>query len=318
MSSSRNNNINYLAVIVHLKNKIVRIRNIVILMSILLLILLFLLLGGDYAKSDITNNSKIPHIANIKIEGVIVEDEYRSEVLEKIADNDKIKAVISYIDSPGGTIVGSEILYNNLRKIAKKKPLVVIMNSVAASGGYMASIAADHIIAHNGTLTGSIGVIMQSPEATALAEKIGIKFHHYKSSTLKASPSLFEKPNPQVDKAINETIMDSYQFFCDLVRERRGVKIANNNEVFDGRVFTGRQALKAGLVDEIGNIDNALNYLQSKNIDARNLPKVTVKLYEEETKIIDKIIKMLPIDEGTKMLINQGNKSKSGILAIHN
>lgn len=241
-------------------------------------------------KNNNSSISKDEFIAEVKIEGIIFEDDYRSKILHEIAENNKIKAVIVVINSPGGGIVGSEILYNDLTYISSKKPIVVQMASIATSGGYMASMASDYIIAYNGTLTGSIGVIMESPEITELAQKIGVKFNTYKSSSLKGSPSPFEKSNAQVDKVINEAISDSYKFFVELVLSKRADKILPNmrNNVFDGRVFTGRQALKVGLIDKIGNQQDALNYLSTKNVNIKKLKIEEIKIIEEKNSFFDK------------------------------
>jgi protease-4 len=271
------------------------------------MLLFFIFKGGATISQDV---SIVPYIGKIIISGEISEDSYRSEILKKILVNDKMKAIVVVIDSPGGTIVGSEILYNELRKIALKKPMVVVMNSLAASGGYMASLASDHIIAHNGTLTGSIGVLMQSYEVTGLAEKVGVKFQNYKSSILKGSPSLFEKSNKLVDDAINQSIQDSYEFFSDLVRQRRGAKLFNLSAL-DGRVLTGRQALKFGLIDEIGGEENAIAYLQQKHNIDRSLSVVEISLEKKETDIVDKIINSLPFTQKAN-----SSFSNKGIMAI--
>ena len=251
-------------------------------------------------------------IASIKIEGVIFENDFRSKVLKEIAEEKSIKAVIVNINSPGGGIVGSEILFDDLRGIAATKPMVVVMGSVAASGGYMAAIASDYIIAHNGTLTGSIGVLMESPEVVGLAEKLGVKLNSYKSSPLKGSPSPFEKPNALVAKVVQESIADSYQFFTDLVRERRGEKITKkfSHIVFDGRVFTGRQALAAGLVDKVGGKDEALAYLEANKIDVKNLPIRDIEITDGEKKIFNKFLGFLPFFDGVKNM-NSGSQIMS-------
>lgn len=299
-----------LAALIYLKNKVHRWKNIALIFVIFsaLLAIRFIFGGGlseGFAEGD--------YIANIKIEGVIFEDDFRSRILKEIVEEKSIKAVLVNIDSPGGGIVGSEILFNDLREIAATKPIVVLMGSVAASGGYMAAVASDYIISHNGTLTGSIGVLMESPELTQLASKIGVKFNTYKSSPLKGSPSPFEKPNPLVDRVIKESIADSYDFFSDLVITRRGKKINQKliNEVFDGRVFTGRQALKAGLIDELGDTKAALAYLNSQKIDVKKLPLKEVKITKQEDKIFDKVFGTLPFFNGLK-----NAKSSHQIMAI--
>lgn len=285
------------AALIYLKDKLHKWKNIAIMLAVFsVLLLLHSLFGSGPLSGDLVHSD---YIAEIKIEGVIFEDDYRSKVLAEVLANRAIKAVIVNVNSPGGGIVGSEILYNELAAIAKEKPIVVTMGSLAASGGYMIAVAADHLIAHNGTLTGSIGVLMESAEVTELANKLGVKLTTYKSSIFKGSPSPFEKSNPMVDRAIGESIADSYKFFVELVRERRGAKI-KNAEAFDGRVFTGRQALRLGLVDEIGGKDAALNFLASKKIDVKNLPLIEVEVVEQEHHFLEKFLGFLPFFNGAK------------------
>jgi protease-4 len=156
----------------------------------------------------------------------------------------------------------------------------------------MAAIAADHIIARNGTLTGSIGVIMQTSEFTELAKKLGVKFLTYKSSPLKGSPSPFEKSNPRADRAINASIKDSYQFFAELVKERRGAKLEDKtHNILDGRIFTGRQALAKGLIDEIGGKNEALNYLNTiHKIDLEKFPVKKIELNKAESGLLGRLV----------------------------
>ena len=275
--------------LINLKNKVQKWKNVASLMFFVVLLMLFRIVSGN--NHNVSNIENGDYIANITIEGIILDDDYRSEILEKIAKQKNIKAVIININSPGGGIVGSEILYNHLKAIANNKPIVVLMGSLAASGGYMAALASDHIIARNGTLTGSIGVIMQTSEITELANKLGIKFLSYKSSTLKGSPSPFEKSNPQVDQVINASIKDSYEFFANLVKECRGKKLAKNNNILDGRIFTGRQALKNGLIDEIGGKEEALNYLKNKyKVDVIKFPVKNVDLEKPETGLLGQLM----------------------------
>lgn len=288
-----------LAALIYLKNKVHKWKNIALLLAVFsILLALRYIFGGGLSDSIVEGD----YIADIKIEGMIFEDEYRSEILKEISESKSVKAVIVNVDSPGGGIVGSEILFNDLREIATQKPVVVLMGSVAASGGYMAAIAADHIVAHNGTLTGSIGVLMESPEVTDLASKIGVKFNTYKSSPLKGSPSPFEKSNAQVDRVIKDSIADSYKFFADLVRERRGDKINKKlgDIVFDGRVFTGRQALEAGLIDQVGGRKDVLAYLDANKIDTKKLPIRLVEITKHEERFLDKFINAIPFFHRTK------------------
>jgi protease-4 len=279
--------------LIYLKNQVRKWKSLTFIILVITLILLVRALSG----SSIIKGDKVSgdgdYIANITVEGIIFDDTYREEILKKIAEQKNIKAVIVNVNSPGGGIVGSEILYENLREIAKNKPLVTLMGSLAASGGYMASIASDHIIARNGTLTGSVGVIMQSGEITDLASKLGIKFTSYKSSPLKGAPSPFEKTNPEVDKVINESVKDSHKFFSDLVLERRKGKLNKNeiHHILDGRVFTGRQALKSGLIDEIGGNDEALVYLKNNHkIDTDKIKVRDVTIKKPDSKFLETLL----------------------------
>lgn len=295
---------NNIAILSYLKDKIQKWRNIAIILAVIAVLLLIRLIFGNDISSKIETGS---YIANIKVEGAIFEDEFRSEILKKIAEDNSAKAVIVNIDSPGGGIVGSEILYLELKKIAEKKPVVVLMYSTAASGGYMAALAGEYLIAHNGTLTGSIGVLMQSAEFVDLAQKIGVKFKTYKSAPLKASPSPFEKSSDTVNRVIQESIKDSAEFFFALVKERRGDKIKNNySQIFDGRVFTGRQALKVGLIDEIGSKDSAIKYLEATHkLDLKSNPLRDVKIKKPSDKLLERFSSFLPISSSYKQLSGQ-------------
>jgi protease-4 len=293
-----------LAALVYFKGKVHKWKNIALLFGVLSFLLIFKMLFGLDVSNSVIEGS---HIASIKIDGVIFNDEYRNKILENLVNDNNVKAVIVNIDSPGGEIVGSEILYNNLREIAKKKPIGVLKYSSAASGAYMASIASDYIVAHNGTLTGSIGVLMESPEFTDLASKIGVKFNTYKSSPLKGSPSPFEKSNQQIERVIKESIDDSYRFFVQLVEERRG-KLINRkfqNEVFDGRVFTGRQAVNAGLVDKIGSQNDILEYFKAKKIDVEDLPIREVEIVKKDKKFLENFVGKLPFLNPESKIANQ-------------
>ncbi len=291
-----------LASLIYLKNKLHKWKNIALLLAVFSVLLAIKMIFGVGLSSGVIEGDSI---ASIKIEGVIFEDDFRSKVLKEIAETKSIKAVIVNINSPGGGIVGSEILFNDLRAIAEVKPIVVLMASVAASGGYMAAVASDYIVAYNGTLTGSIGVLMESPEVTDLAQKLGVKFNSYKSSPLKGSPSPFEKSNPLVDKVMKESIADSYRFFADLVKERRGEKLNKkfSNIIFDGRVFTGRQALEVGLIDKVGGKSDAISYLAEQKIDVKNLPINEIEIVEHEKKFLEKFFGFLPFFNGAKSRI---------------
>lgn len=207
------------------------------------------------------------HIARLWIEGVIQDDIERDQLITEMTNDDSIKAVIIRINSPGGTVVGGEALYRNLRELASKKPVVAVLGEVAASAGYMTAIAADYIVAREGTITGSIGVLMQSADLTGLLDKVGIKPVVIKSSPLKAAPNPMEVMTPEVLAVTENVIMDMYQMFLGMVVERRPLNIAEAKKLADGRIFTGRQALKAKLIDATGSETTAFQWLKDeKNI----------------------------------------------------
>ncbi|MFN4281674.1 MAG: signal peptide peptidase SppA [Alphaproteobacteria bacterium] len=201
------------------------------------------------------------HVARLSVEGVITDDRARDEALKAIAEDANVKALIVYIDSPGGTVVGGENLYARLRQIAAKKPVVATLGTVAASGGYMAAIGADYILARNGTVTGSIGVLMQTTEFTGLMDKLGIEAEAIKSAPLKAVPSPFEKLTPDGREATLQVVMDMYDMFVGMVAERRQLAPEAARKLGDGRVYTGRQAVENRLVDAIGGEAEARDWL---------------------------------------------------------
>ena len=204
--------------------------------------------GGDY-------------IARVKITGLIRNDQERVESLEKLAKSTSAKAVVVHIDSPGGTTAGSEQLHNSLRQVAAAKPLVVVIDGLAASGGYIAAMSADHIVAQGTSLVGSIGVLFQYPNVSELLKTIGVKVEEIKSSPLKAAPNGYEPTSPEARAAIEALVKDSYDWFRNMVRDRRKLDDATLQRVADGRVFTGRQGLELKLVDQIGNEQTAVDWL---------------------------------------------------------
>ena len=207
--------------------------------------------GGDY-------------IARVKVSGLIRNDQERVESLEKLAKASSAKAVIVHIDSPGGTTAGSEQLHGALRAVAAAKPLVVVVDGLAASGGYIAAMSADHIIAQETSLVGSIGVLFQYPNVGELLKVIGVKIEEIKSSPLKAAPNGYEPTSPEARAAIEALVKDSYAWFRGMVSERRKMDGAALETVTDGRVFTGRQALPLRLVDQLGNEKTAVAWLATE------------------------------------------------------
>jgi len=210
------------------------------------------------------------YIARIQIQGVIRNNTERVEALERLSRS-TAKAVIVHLDTPGGTTAGSEQLYDSLRRLQEKKPMVVVVDGLAASGGYIAAMAADHIIAQDTSLIGSIGVLFQYPNFSDILKTLGIKVEEIKSTPLKAAPSAFEPTSPEARAAIASIVMDSYAWFKGLVETRRKLSGNDLNTVADGRIFTGRQAVALKLIDSLGNERTALEWLQTE----KNIPATT-------------------------------------------
>jgi protease IV len=210
-------------------------------------------------------------IARVTIEGLIRSDQDRVEALERL-EKSRYAAVIVHINSPGGTTAGSEQLYDSLVQLKAKKPLVVVVDGLAASGGYITAIAADHIVAQQTSLVGSIGVLFQFPNVTELLKTVGVKMEEIKSSPLKAAPNGFEPTSPEAHDAIDALVKDSYAWFRGLVKERRGMDDALLNKVADGRVFTGRQGVDLKLVDQLGDEKTAIAWLVAEKKVKSDLP----------------------------------------------
>lgn len=207
-------------------------------------------------------------IARVKINGLIRSDSDRVAALERLGRS-SAPAVIVRINSPGGTTAGAEQLYDALVRLKAQKPVVVVVEGLAASGGYIAALASDQIIAQQSSLVGSIGVLFQYPNFADLLKTVGVKVEEVKSSPLKAAPNGFEPTSPEARAALESIVRDSYGWFRNLVQSRRSMDGATLEQVADGRVFTGRQALQLKLVDQLGDEKTALAWLEKeKNIKA--------------------------------------------------
>ena len=216
-------------------------------------------------------------IARVKIDGLIRSDATRVEALERL-EKSTAAAVIVHINSPGGTTAGSEQLYDALVRLKAKKPLVVVVDGLAASGGYIAALASDQIIAQQTALVGSIGVLFQYPNFTDLMKTIGVKVEEVKSSPLKAAPNGYEPTSPEARAALDALVKDSYAWFRGLVKDRRNMDDAMLQTVADGRVFTGRQAVGLKLIDRLGDEKTAVAWLVSEKKIDKELPVKDFKL----------------------------------------
>lgn len=208
------------------------------------------------------------HIARVSISGIIQDDTELLERLDRIARNDRAKALVVTISSPGGTTYGGEVIYKALRKVAEKKPVVSDVRTLAASAGYMVATAGDTIVAGESSITGSIGVLFQYPQMKELMDKIGVSLEEIKSAPLKAEPSPFHPASEEAKTMIRAMVMDSYDWFVDLVVERRKLPRNEVLRLADGSIFTGRQALSAKLVDRLGGPEEIRAYLDERKVPA--------------------------------------------------
>lgn len=211
--------------------------------AFLVAIVFVLFIGGKFAEKAGFAGKGAPHVARISIAGFISYDQPLLDQIEKIGKNDSAKALLLYIDSPGGSTAGSEALYEAVRRVAAKKPVVAQIGALGASGAYATAIAADKIIAMQTSLVGSIGVLVQWAEADKLLQTVGVRFQEVKTSPLKASPNGFDPASEEAKAALKSLVDDSFDWFKKLVAERRGMDENFLAKVADGRVFTGRQAL---------------------------------------------------------------------------
>ncbi|MGB0747470.1 MAG: signal peptide peptidase SppA [Magnetospiraceae bacterium] len=223
-------------------------------------------------------------IARLTVNGLIVDDPYRDTALREAAMDDAVRALIVRISSPGGTVVGGEALYDQLLAFREKKPVVVVMGEVAASAGYMIALPGHRIFARQSTITGSIGVLMQTTEFTGLMDMLGIKPEAIKSAPLKAVPSPVEPLTDDAREAARAVVLDMYDMFVEMVIAQRGFDRETALALADGRVYTGRQALTAGLIDELGDEQAAIRWLEAEKEIPADLPIFDLEIdYPKET-----------------------------------
>ena len=199
-------------------------------------------------------------VALIRVEGVILDSRETISELKRFADNPYVKAIVLRIDSPGGGVVPSQEIFDAVQRIRNKnnKAVVASMGTVAASGGYYIAAATDRIIANPGTLTGSIGVIMETANVEGLLKKIGVEGIVVKSGKFKDVGSPLRKMTDEEQALLQSVMDDVHKQFIDAVAEGRAMEVDTVQALADGRIFTGRQAKEAKLIDELGNLDDAI------------------------------------------------------------
>ncbi len=227
---------------------------------------------GLVASGRNINDIGRPHVARITISGVITGDRPTLELIDRVSKSSTVQGVVLVINSPGGTVTGSEALHDAIRRLVAAKPTVAFVDNLAASGGYVAAIGTDHIVARANALVGSIGVIFQYPNATKLLDTIGVQVETVRSSPLKAAPSGLEPTSPEARAALERLVVDSFAWFKDLVRDRRMYDDAGLAKVADGRVFSGREAIGLKLIDQIGTERDAIAWMTVEKKVTANLP----------------------------------------------
>ena len=214
------------------------------------------------------------HIERYRIAGLIGSGTDIIEDLRKLGEDGSVSAVLLHLDTPGGAVSGGEGINAAVRALAAKKPVVTVMEGLAASAGYMIAVATPHIVARESTITGSIGVIMEAANFGGLLDKIGVADEALVSGPLKGQPSLTKPLSPQGREVLQAMVGDLYDQFVGLVAAGRHMDPAHVRELADGRAYTGRQAKALGLVDEIGGDDEAQRWLEAQKLVPRGL-KVT-------------------------------------------
>ena len=217
------------------------------------------------------------HLARLNVSGIITEDRRLTASVAALADDTSVPALIVSINSPGGSVAGGESLHNAIAEVAAKKPVVAVMGGTAASAAYMIAVPATRIFAREATLTGSIGVLLQTGEISGLLDKIGIETDAITSGPLKDQPSYLRPLSPEGRDVLRGLVMDMYDQFVGMVASGRHLSPDAVRALGDGRAYTGRQALKLGLVDQIGGEAEARAWLAAEHHIARNLPVEDVR-----------------------------------------
>jgi protease-4 len=223
------------------------------------------------------SGSFLPHIARVSVSGLITDDQKMLELLDKVGKSSQVRAVILDINSPGGTTAGGEAMYDAVRRLAEKKPVVAVCGTLATSAAYIVALATDRIFVYGNTITGSIGVIFQWADVSELMHTLGVKVEEVKSGPLKAVPNPFEPTDEKGRALAEEMVQEAKVWFVDLVGKRRNIEPASVPGLTDGRVYSGRQAVAFKLVDEIGNEKEAKRWLQKERNVAPGLSVVDWK-----------------------------------------
>lgn len=225
------------------------------------------------------------HVARLNVEGFIGDDRRVAEALDRARRDDSVRAVIVTIDSPGGSVAGGEALHGAIRRVAERKPVVAVMGGTAASAGYMAALPTNRVFAREATVTGSIGVVLQSVDASELLGRLGVRLESLPSGVFKDQPSPFRPLTTEGREELMRVVRDLHEQFVAMVAEGREMPVERARELADGRVFTGREALRLGLVDQIGGEAEARAWLAESRSVPSSLPvrDIEIRGFAERT-----------------------------------
>lgn len=218
------------------------------------------------------------HITRVRIAGVIGDEQKLIEAVDALADDSGVAAVILAVNSPGGSVSGGEGLHDAVARVAAKKPVVAVMGGTAASAAYMLSLPASRIFAHDSTLTGSIGVILETGNAGGLLDKLGLQATPIVSGPLKGQPSFTEPMSPAGRAYLQDLVDNLFGQFVAMVAQARHMDEAAVRKLADGRAYTGQQALPLGLIDAIGGEPEARAWLAAEKGVSAGLPVDDLKL----------------------------------------
>lgn len=230
-------------------------KKVCLILTVLVVVLIALSVVIALVQKNVPIGEKV---AIVRIEGPIIDSKQAVEDINDYVKNQSVKAIVLRVDSPGGAVAPSQEIHEEIRKATAKKKVVVSMGSIAASGGYYVSAPASRIFANPGTLTGSIGVIMEIPNIEGLMGKVGVKTEVIKSGQHKDMASVFRGIGKEERKILQGVLDDVHEQFIGAVAEGRKKQPADIRRIADGRIFTGRQAVALGLVDELGNLEDAV------------------------------------------------------------
>ena len=260
-------------------------KRVLIILSVIVILFLFIVIQSIRFLSG--SSSIGEKVAVLDITGIITKSDSTIKLIHAYRDDPNVKAIILRINTPGGSVAPVQEIFSELRKL--EKPIVASMGSTAASGGYYIACAADTIVANPGTLTGSIGVIMQFTKIKGLYEKVGLEHQVIKSGKFKDSGSMFRDLSEDDIAVLQETVDDVYNQFVDAISESREDILTREQIVSlaDGRIFSGRQALEHKLIDKLGNLQDAIIVAgELGNIEGK--PKVLRK--ERRTSLLEQLI----------------------------